>query len=237
MKNARLTVLSVAGPLMPVGPEAVSRAAQRLALLDAMLVRAGHRSIVVAAEGAVTAGTLVPTPAPDTEIVLDDAVEAWGQAQHRGKIVWALEHWPVDVIHLHGSDFPAYLPPPGVPALVTLHLPPACYPESVFQADMRPHTYLHCLTETQERACPQGTRNLLPYIEDGRPERYLTVYEALAGAGRAARRRTHYHRRCDGGSGSGSAAAAVRSPEEASPPSSLSLWLADDALFRPVPGG
>ena len=54
-----LTVLSVAYPLAPVGPDAVGGAEQVLTRLDRALVEAGHRSIVVAQEGSRTAGTLV----------------------------------------------------------------------------------------------------------------------------------------------------------------------------------
>ena len=55
-----LTVLSVAYPLAPVGPDAVGGAEQILTCLDRALVRAGHRSIVVACEGSKTCGTLFP---------------------------------------------------------------------------------------------------------------------------------------------------------------------------------
>ena len=47
-----LTVLNVAYPLAPVGPDAVGGAEQVLSHLDAALTRVGHRSIVVACEGA-----------------------------------------------------------------------------------------------------------------------------------------------------------------------------------------
>ena len=60
----RLTVLSVAYPLAPAGPDAVGGAEQILTLLDAALVRAGHRSIVVACEGSTPRGALIATPRP-----------------------------------------------------------------------------------------------------------------------------------------------------------------------------
>ncbi len=75
-----LTVLSVAYPLAPVGPDAVGGAEQVLAMLDAALVAAGHRSLVVACAGSAAAGRLLPIPAAP---VLDDAARARAQAAVR----------------------------------------------------------------------------------------------------------------------------------------------------------
>ncbi len=55
----RLTVLSVAYPLAPVGPDAVGGSEQVLTAIDRALVAAGHRSIVLAIEGSQAAGELV----------------------------------------------------------------------------------------------------------------------------------------------------------------------------------
>src|ERR1043166_436111 len=126
----KLTVLSVAYPLAPVGPDAVGGAEQVLTHLDFALVRAGHRSIVVACEGSVTAGTLVPTPTAAG--VLTDETRWRVQQEHRAGIERALARWDIDLIHMHGIDFDRYLPPPGVPALVTLHLPPSWYAPEAF---------------------------------------------------------------------------------------------------------
>jgi glycosyltransferase involved in cell wall biosynthesis len=160
-----LTVLSVAYPLAPVGTGAVGGAEQILTYLDRALVRAGHRSLVVAAEGSETAGLLIPTPAPSG--VITDEAKAWIQGEHRRNIERALNRWPVDVVHLHGIDFYDYLPPAGVSALVTLHLPPDWYPPQAFDL-RRPHTYLHCVSASQRRRCPPGV-DLLPEIENGVP--------------------------------------------------------------------
>lgn len=170
----KLTVLSVAYPLAPVGPDAVGGAEQVLTHLDLALTRAGHRSIVVACEGSTTAGTLVPTPAADGS--LDDAVRWSIQQQHRERIVHALQQWPIDLIHMHGIDFDQYLPPPGVPALVTLHLPPRWYASEVFRLS-RPHTYMHCVSASQRRAAPADAP-LLPEIENGVPTRALSARHA-----------------------------------------------------------
>ena len=50
-RAAVLTVLNVAYPLAPVGPDAVGGAEQVLSAIDQALTEAGHRSIVVACEG------------------------------------------------------------------------------------------------------------------------------------------------------------------------------------------
>jgi glycosyltransferase involved in cell wall biosynthesis len=160
-----LTVLSVSFALARVGPDAVGGSEQILAQLDRALVRAGHRSLVVAPEGSRVAGTLVATPAPPE--LLDDAAREMAYAHHRRAIAEALARWPVDLIHLHGLDFDAYLPPPGVPVLVTLHLPPAWYLPAALTSG-RPDTWLHCVSEAQQRGCPPGM-SLLPPIPNGVP--------------------------------------------------------------------
>lgn len=146
-----LTVLSVAYPFAPVSPDAVGGAEQVLSLLDGELVKAGHRSVVVACEGSRTAGELVPTPA--TRGAITKRVKWRTHAAHRAAIRRALEVHAVDVVHLHGVDFHQYLPPGEVPALATLHLPPGWYPPEAF-APWRPNTWLHPVSAAQRRACP-----------------------------------------------------------------------------------
>jgi glycosyltransferase involved in cell wall biosynthesis len=159
----RLSVLSVAFPFAPVGPDAVGGAEQVLAQLDAALVRAGHRSVVVACAGSSTAGTLVVTPRANGPIT--DEVRRRVHAAHRRGIARALRRCPVDLVHMHGVDFHAYLPPPGPPVLVTLHLPPEWYPPEVFQPQ-RPNTFLHCVSASQRARCPSGAK-LLPDVPNG----------------------------------------------------------------------
>src|SRR3712207_2683891 len=76
-----LTVLSVAYPLAPVGPDAVGGAEQVLSHIDQALVAAGHRSIVVAQEGSRTAGTLVAVRGEYG--VLDEAARQRAWERHR----------------------------------------------------------------------------------------------------------------------------------------------------------
>jgi glycosyltransferase involved in cell wall biosynthesis len=158
-----LTVLNVAFPLAAVGPAAVGGAEQVLSLLDRSLVAAGHRSLVMAAEGSEVAGTHLAIPPPPS--LLDRA--AWERAHQaqRAGLDAALSRWEVDVVHLHGVDFAHYLPPPGPPALVTLHLPATHYPPAALRP-ARPHTYLHCVTRSQRALFPPGLA-LLPEVPNG----------------------------------------------------------------------
>lgn len=158
-----LTVLSVAYPLAPVSPDAVGGAEQVLHQLDAALVRRGHRSVVVACEGSRVAGTLICVPLPDG--VYDDAAKIAAHARHRAAIAAALARHSVDVVHLHGIDFHAYLPAPGFPVLATLHLPPSWYPPEALHPT-RPGTWIHAVSRAQHAACPPGP-HLLPPIENG----------------------------------------------------------------------
>jgi glycosyltransferase involved in cell wall biosynthesis len=169
-----LTVLSIAYPLAPVGPDAVGGAEQMLWRLDEALVRAGHRSIVIACEGSRAAGTLVPVPLPKG--TLGEVARADAHAAVRGAVAHALNRWPVDVVHMHGIDFHAYLPPPATPVLATLHLPPSWYPVSVFET-RRPGLWLNCVSRTQHQACPPSSR-LVPPIENGVPVGELQVRHA-----------------------------------------------------------
>ena len=77
---------------------------------------------------------------------------------------------------MHGVDFYTYLPPAGLPVLVTLHLPPAWYPPEIFRL-RRPQTYLRCVSPAQRRACPADAA-LLPDIENGVPVEALRARNA-----------------------------------------------------------
>jgi glycosyltransferase involved in cell wall biosynthesis len=159
----KLSVLSIAYPLAPVGPDAAGGSEQILTLLDHTLVRNGHRSVVIACEGSRTEGKLIAVPLDCTR--LDDDVRSRAQERYRRAIASALDRWDFDLIHMHSLDFHAYLPPPGPPVLVTLHLPPDWYPPEVFRPT-RPDTWLQCVSPSQKRNCPPSDA-LLPPIENG----------------------------------------------------------------------
>lgn len=144
-----LTVVSVGYPFATTGPDAVGGAEHVLAAVDGALVRAGHRSIVIAQEGSRADGTLVAIPRHDG--VVDDAAYAAIHQHVRRAITDTLARWPVDVFHFHGVDFDAYLPPAGPAALATLHLPVEWYRQTALRP-ARPRTVLACVSETQRRA-------------------------------------------------------------------------------------
>jgi hypothetical protein len=158
-----LTVLSVGYPMAPVSRDTAGGAEQVLARLDEALTAHGHRSIVVAPEGSRVTGTLVATPG--TPGPLDGGARAAAHTAHRQAIAEALHRWPVDLVHLHGVDFNAYLPPPGPPVLVTLHLPLAWYAAEALRP-ARPATWLHCVSADQRASAPPGVR-LQPDIPNG----------------------------------------------------------------------
>lgn len=164
-----ITVLSVAFPFARVAPDAVGGAEQVLSRLDEGLVRAGHRSIVVASADSSVRGRLVPARIaqgpPDDD---DERRRTW--TAHRAAIEQALRDFDVDLVHMHGVDFAEYLPPPGeVPVLVTLHLSPAWYPAHVFGLD-REDVHLQCVSRSQHAQCPPAPRLLAP-IANGVPVR------------------------------------------------------------------
>ncbi|MGE5537443.1 MAG: glycosyltransferase family 4 protein [Gemmatimonas sp.] len=170
-------MLNVAYPLAPVGVDAVGGAEQILSALDGALVAGGHRSIVIACAGSKVAGTLVPVPSVDGPLD-PDRVEA-ARARHLRVITSVIAEREVDVVHLHGVDFQAYLPPAGPPVLATLHLPSSWYASSAVQTN-RPNTWLQCVSQAQHEICGDNPR-LLPPIENGVP--------VAAFAGRHAKRR------------------------------------------------
>ena len=159
----RLTVVSVSYPFAPVGVDPVGGAEQVLAQLDRALAAAGHRSIVIAPADSVVAGELRPVSTVAGEI--DELVRDRVHHEVRVRIAEAITRDRPDVVHLHGIDFPAYLPPPGPPVLTTLHLPLDWYPASALSPS-RPRTWLQPVSASQARAAPAGARNDAP-IENG----------------------------------------------------------------------
>lgn len=160
-----LTILSVAYPFAPVGRDAVGGAEQVLSHLDGALVDAGHRSIVVACDGSQTRGELVSAPRVCGE--LSPSARALAHARYREIVADAVNKFSPDVVHLHGIDFDAYLPPYGVPTLVTLHLPPSWYDNAALRPS-RANTFLHTVSESQARQMPPNVKVLAP-IPNGVP--------------------------------------------------------------------
>lgn len=157
-----LTVLSVAYPFARVAPDTAGGAEQILSTLDRALTSAGHTSLVLGQEDSQVAGSLIAMPRAQGEI---DAQErqrihsAYAEALAR-----EIGRRKIDLVHMHGVDFQAYLPPPAPPVLVTLHLPIACYAPGSLQPE-RPDTFFHCVSAAQHRDAGLGA--LLPPIENG----------------------------------------------------------------------
>ena len=157
------TILSVAYPLTQVGEDAAGGSEQILTLLDRALTRAGHRSLVLAAEGSVVDGNLIPSPRARGKI--DEGERQWARQVHKQLIKDTLAAHPVDMIHMHSLDFHRYLPDGHIPILATLHLPPDWYPANIFRPE-RENLYLNCVSFSQQKACPPS-RILLPAVPNG----------------------------------------------------------------------
>jgi glycosyltransferase involved in cell wall biosynthesis len=140
-------------------------AEQVLATIDEALVRAGHRSLIVAPAGSQCDGLLIPTPWVSNS--LNEHAQQLARKEHRQAVSRALDHFPIDVVHLHGLDFLDYLPPAGVPVVVTLHLPLDWYPPELFHL-ARPETYLICVSRSQASSCRLSAQ-IHAVIENGVP--------------------------------------------------------------------
>jgi glycosyltransferase involved in cell wall biosynthesis len=137
-----ITVVNVAYPLVPIGHDTVGGTEQVITMLDEALVRRGHRSIVIGAEGSMIAGTLISTPAADKPV--GKATWDWAYGIHRDILHRLLSEVSVDVVHLHGVDL-SCLPESGPPALMTLHLPAFNYPKNIHRLE-RPLTFVNCVS-------------------------------------------------------------------------------------------
>jgi len=158
-----LKVLSVAYPFAPVTADPAGGAEQVLAQIDRALTAAGHRSRVIAPEGSVTTGELLAVRRIEGEISAPKRAAV--HAEVRDALDDAVRSHGADIVHLHGIDFHDYVPPPGVPALVTLHLPLDWYPPEAL-LPRRPGTWLQPVSDDQARRAPDGV-SLLPPIGNG----------------------------------------------------------------------
>lgn len=159
----RLTVISVAFPFAAVGGDPVGGAEQVLSRVDRALVKNGHRSIVVAAEGSRPAGELVSVPQPRGAI----GPREWARAHDfvRQTLAEIMASARADLLHLHGSDFQHYLPPPGIPVLATLHMPFSSYAPGLLE-HQRPRTWFNTVSRHQTVDAPAHARLIGP-IENG----------------------------------------------------------------------
>lgn len=154
-----LTVLSVAYPFAPVGPDAVGGAEQVLSQLDRALTEAGHRSLVLAQAGSHTWGALHAIPSVGGELTPEARARTHAVVRQRLAELIAWER--PDVVHLHGVDFASYLPLPGPPCLVTLHLPIGWHSAEALRPS-RPDTWLVPVSQTQTAEAPPSPALLRP---------------------------------------------------------------------------
>ena len=148
-----MRVLSVAYPFAPVRADTPGGAEQVLLALDRALVRSGHKSFVVAQQSSRICGELLPVP--DLTGRIDKETAAFMRQSCRAAIRKALRDLEIDLVHMHGFDFHEYMPPDGVPVLVTLHLPLAWYPATALRP-RRPRTFFNCVSRSQMRLLPDG---------------------------------------------------------------------------------
>jgi glycosyltransferase involved in cell wall biosynthesis len=164
VKDVGLTVLSVAFPFAPVGPCGVGGAERILAELDAALVAAGHRSLVVACAGSLVAGELFAAPMPERALV-SESDRNWHRWRFQAAIDRALSKHKVDLIHMHGMDFDQHVLPPGIPMLVTLHVPCEWHRPEVLEA-YAGRVQFQAVSAFQRRSTPKLLGDI-PVIENG----------------------------------------------------------------------
>jgi glycosyltransferase involved in cell wall biosynthesis len=147
-------VLNIAYPLAPVSPATAGGAEQVLLTLDQGLVRAGHRSVVIAASKSGVHGLLLAVQTPSTN--LTERCKREARVKFRNALKSALQRFRVDVIHMHGLDFREYLPVLDLPVVVSLHLPLSWYGKDL-QA-LPANASLVCVSHSQAQSAPPGTR-------------------------------------------------------------------------------
>ena len=144
-----ITVLSIAFPFAPVGPNLVGGAEQILSDLDEALVLRGDRSLVVACEGSKPSGSLFSIPKPDSPD-LDEVNRDWRKGAFHAAVDRALASAQVDLVHAHCMDLFEYDFPAEIPLLITLHLPIGWYRREIFE-QYRDRAHFCYVSQTQRR--------------------------------------------------------------------------------------
>jgi glycosyltransferase involved in cell wall biosynthesis len=158
-----MRILSVAYPFAPVRPDTPGGAEQVVLALDKALIRSGHESFVVGQKSSRISGRLLALP--DLKGKIDKEAALLMREACRAAIRDALKELKIDVVHMHGLDFHEYMPPEGVPVLVTFHLPLAWYPIGALRTQ-RPCTFFNCVSESQARSAPERTGHF-EHIDNG----------------------------------------------------------------------
>ena len=158
-------ILSVAYPFAPVGSGAVGGAEVILSEIEAALPALGFGSVVVAHAASSPRGRLYGTAVPPGEIT--DATRPIVEEAHQQNLDRALAENPVALVHMHGLSFHRYRVPAHIPVVVTLHLPPSWYPETIWSLPANFHFV--CVSETERESCPPQVRDRITVIGNGVP--------------------------------------------------------------------
>ncbi len=151
-----LTVLNVAYPFAPVAPDTAGGAEQVLAMIDEALVDAGHRSLVLAAEGSRVAGELIASLPPPA--LLDIPTRRNQQATYLEQLLAILNSRQVDIVHFHGIDFAQYMPTVVGRYVATIHLPPSWYRPQTFELPV----HLVWVSKDQQASSGLGKGEMVP---------------------------------------------------------------------------
>ena len=164
-------ILSVAYPFTALGPAAAGGAEQVLSTVESGLHAAGFTSVVAAHEASRVCGELIGVDVP--ECVFTDTVRSAVENRFQESLDAAFARYPIRLIHMHGIDFHRYRLPVGLPVLVTLHMPLAWYPASIW--GLPDHIALQCVSESQRRTSSREYRSRLHVVENGVPLPSLTT--------------------------------------------------------------
>lgn len=159
-----VTVLSIAYPFAPVGPRCVGGAERILTDIDEALIAGGHKSLVLAREGSITAGKLFALPIAD-HLIGKNGVRSWRASQAQAILDSVVHSEQIDLIHVHDMDFRKYRWPLHIPVLVTLHLPLSWYHPAAW-SELPPNVHLQCVSNTQRVSGPPVLQ-CVPVIANG----------------------------------------------------------------------
>jgi glycosyltransferase involved in cell wall biosynthesis len=156
-----MNILNIAYPFSPVSKVSAGGAEHIVRLLDAAVFKSELRSFVIAHQQSEIKGKHYFVPERDGDI---NSIKDSVYREYRNLISKVLVKENINLIHMHGLDFYEYLPETSIPILVTLHLPPSYYPETVFR--MRRNVFFNCVSFNQQNQVSVRTR-LVPFIPNG----------------------------------------------------------------------
>ena len=106
---------------------------------------------------------------------LDESAKRGARSEHARRVDELLSARSFDVVHFHGVDAMDYLPRPGVPTIVTVHLPADWYPPALFTP--RPATVLVAVSQAARRSFP-STGATVRLIPNGVPDALFSARHA-----------------------------------------------------------